>query len=254
MPVNGSVSVEAERFVPVNLEKGILYVATGRSYVKEAEISARSFKTHMPELPIALFTDHDGAATKGPFDIIQRLPDPQYDFRDRILALKDTPFSKSLHLDTDTFCVGPCREVFELLAHFDFAAAHAPRRYGWPGTACPPSFPEFNVGVIVYGAGDIFRNVLDEWCRRYQYLRRLENPPRHDQPAFREAVYYSRARFTVLTPEYNLRTCFPYFIGGCARVKIIHDRGDSLKRALAIVTAQPQIAHRFPRVVRPIEV
>jgi hypothetical protein len=62
----------------------------------------------------------------------------------------------------------------------------------------------------------------------------------YDQPAFREALYTSDLRFAVLTPEYNLRACFPYFLGGNVEVKLIHARGHCLDEALAGLRAPPR--------------
>jgi hypothetical protein len=54
----------------------------------------------------------------------------------------------------------------------------------------------------------------------------------------------------VLPPEYNLRTCFPYFVGGNTTVRILHDREDSLESAQARwQVMRPQL---MPQVVAPI--
>jgi hypothetical protein len=54
-------------------------------------------------------------------------------------------------------------------------------------------------------------------------------------------------RFAILTPEYNLRTCFPFFIGGNAEVKILHDRGESLREAIATLERSRKVI--FPRAI-----
>ncbi len=43
--------------MPDDGERGIVYVATGERYVREAEESARSVRKSNPYIPITLFTD-----------------------------------------------------------------------------------------------------------------------------------------------------------------------------------------------------
>ena len=64
-------------------------------------------------------------------------------------------------------------------------------------------------------------------------------------------MYASDLRLTVLTSEYNLRACFPYFLGGDAEVKIIHARGHCLDEAIAHQRAAPKAL--LPRVVTPCD-
>jgi hypothetical protein len=90
------------------------------------------------------------------------------------------------------------------------------------------------------------------WTHELRYNRATMHPGRgilydDDQPAFREALYASDLRFAVLTPEYNLRACFAYFLGGNVEVKIIHARDHCLDEAIATLRAAPKAL--LPRVV-----
>jgi hypothetical protein len=66
----------------------------------------------------------------------------------------------------------------------------------------------------------------------------------NDQPSFRETIFGSDIRFTILPCEYNLRTNMPYFAGGRARVKILHGRDPELSAVAATVnnTLWPRIS------------
>ena len=213
--------------------RGLLYIATGEKFVDEAVASALTFREHMPAVPIALFTDLPRRAGDG-FDHVGVVENPRYGFIDKIAPLKESPFDRTVFLDTDTVAVAPVDDLFELLDRFDIAAAHAPlrERYHLP-EACPSSFPELNTGVIAYRKSAAFDRLVDEWLRLYHQLiepgKRL--PP--NQPSFREALYASDLRLNVLTPEYNLRTCFSFLVGGKAHVKIVHARGEAAADALA---------------------
>lgn len=234
---------------------GLVYIATGQKFIAEAERSVASFKALMPDLPAALFKDADSVlSTDARFDTVRLVSQPAYGCIDKIMTLKDSPFERTLFLDTDTHCVAPCQELFELLDRFDYAAAHAPVRTCWEGARCPRSFPELNTGVILYQNNDRFGELVDSWFGTYQQHLQLAEPPPHDQPAFREAAFRSSARLSVLPPEYNLRTCFSYFIGGNAQVKILHGRGRNLADALAVVGKSGSVS-KLPRTVvweRPV--
>jgi hypothetical protein len=100
-------------------------------------------------------------------------------------------------------------------------------------------------GVIAYRNTRAFRALVAQWIAIF-----ASHPRQYDdQPAFREALYASDLRFAVLTPEYNLRACFAYFLGGNVEVKIIHARDHCLDEAIATLRAAPKAL--LPRVVTP---
>lgn len=232
-------------------DQGILQVATGERYLAEATRSAASFKTTMPDVPIALFTDDPATARDHDcFDLVLEHTDGRRSNADKLEPLKASPFEKTLFVDTDTHAIAPCHEVFDLLDRFDLAAAHAPIRANFHVPPdLPASFPELNTGVIAFWNTPGFRSLVDHW------LSLLASQPADargvDQPAFREALYRSSLRFAVLPPEYNLRTCFPFFVGGNAVVKILHDRGESLDRGIAALQATPKTV--LPRAIDPTD-
>lgn len=229
------------------MSRGLMYIATGPKFVAEAERSVATFKAMMPDLPAILIKDADSALSKdAQFDMVRDLQNPSFTYIDKILPLKDSPFEHTIFLDTDTHCVALCEELFELLDRFDYAAAHAPVRTCWRGAHCPDSFPELNTGVIAFNTSEPFKELVDAWYTIYERHRQLADPPPHDQPAFREAAFNARARLYVLPPEYNLRSCFSSFIGGNAEVKILHDRAQSLTKALAFLQESGAM-NRFPR-------
>ena len=55
----------------------------------------------------------------------------------------------------------------------------------------------------------------------------------------------------MLTSEYNLRACFPYFLGGNVEVKIIHARDHYLDDAISSLRLIPTAL--LPRVATPSE-
>ena len=230
--------------------RGFIYVATGDSYVREAIDSATSFKSHMPDTPICLFTDTpENARGHSCFDLVRQIPDPAYGPNDKFYGLKHSPWEQTVFLDTDTVCVDQVGELFRMLERFEFAAAHAPvRAMNLVPRGVPRSFPEINTGVLVFRRCPAVTDLFESWARDYHDFRERREIKR-DQLSFRKALYFSDVSLTILPPEYNLRPVFSYFVGGFAPVKIVHARGKELKRALEIIREGNETASIYPYVV-----
>lgn len=207
------------------MSTGVIYVATTSNYVELAYESAGKLKSHMPEIPICLFTSEDYSPKVPNIDAIEEIKNPNYDTEDKIEPMINSPFYKTLFLDADTEIAGDLSEVFDLLDVFEFAYAHAPVRIeDWDlSSNIPECFPQPNTGVIAYKKTDKVVSLLKRWKSRdeeYKTMRSGKKP--HEQPALRKELYRSDIRSTILPPEYNIRTPFPMFKGGNSYVKILH--------------------------------
>ncbi|CAN5787567.1 hypothetical protein BH09VER1_BH09VER1_18480 [soil metagenome] len=207
-------------------ERGILYVATGDRFVAEARLSALSAKQHMPDLPTLLYTDRPVPAGS-PFDEVRRLESPRHFFVDKVAPLAESPFERTLFLDTDTFVCAPVYDLFTLLDRYDLALAHAPLRHDRPFTT-PTCFAELNTGVIAYRPNRSVKDLIARWASIYEE-EVARSGPVSDQAAFRQAAYESAAKLYILPSEYNLRTVMPAATGR-GTVKIIHGRAPDLSR------------------------
>jgi hypothetical protein len=200
----------------MQVQDGILYVATGSRFVAEAESSARSAKSQMPEVPLALVSDEGSQSLD--FDQALALPNARRSFADKISGMLVSPFTRTLFLDTDTFILKPLNHLFELLDRFDIAATMEPARGLYPIPPVPTAFPELNTGVVLFNNTDRVRAVLKTWLRLYEEeiaaTLKAGRPVWHDQFAFTRAVYSSDLRFFVLPPEYNCRIIFPQTVSG----------------------------------------
>ncbi|MEO6848723.1 MAG: hypothetical protein ABI443_13380 [Chthoniobacterales bacterium] len=211
---------------------GILYVATGERYIAEAVQSARSAKKQMPDLPICLFADEQPSQPDA-FDEVRIIENPRHFFADKVQPMLDSPFERTLFLDTDTFVCHPLEDVFQLLERFDVAIAHAPMRHdrAYPTPNC---FAEMNSGVIAYRKNAAVEQMFRRWIEIYEKeLKDSAKPEIGDQVHLRQAIYESDVSLYILPPEYNYRSVMPGF---CARqkVRILHGRGDLEAIARAI--------------------
>ena len=181
-------------------DRGVLYIATGKKYIEASSESARSVKQHC-DLPTHLFCDDPDWAGAS-FDSVETIEHPHR--RSKVDLLLQSPFERTLFLDSDTRVVADISGLFELLDRFDLALAHAHKRVKhadlfWR-TRIPHSFPQLNTGVLLYRRSPPVDAFLDDWHRAFHEA----GFPR-DQITFRELLWLSDLRVFVLPPEYNVR-------------------------------------------------
>lgn len=223
------------------MKQGVLYVATGRKYRLECNTSARSVRQVMPNLPITIFTDSQSDLETDLFDCIEILKHPTYSSLDKIAPLCESPYERTLFLDTDTFMIREVFDLFDVLEKFDLTYCHAPGR-GADNPKylpeCPLAFTEPNTGVMSYVSTDEVIKLFRDWSLLHQSLMDESTKKKfHDQPAFRQVLYSSDVRSLVIPPEYNLRTPFPFFKGKMY-AKILHGREPSLSKAIEALSAE----------------
>lgn len=223
------------------MKEGILYVATGERFLKEACRSAARVKELMPSVPIALASDLQGP--KELFDHHLPITKPKFNFSDKIGPLLSTPFERTLFLDTDTWLCEPVPEMFAILDRYDVAMAHAPMRFT-ATSAVPPTFPECNSGVIAYQLNDRTHSFFALWEKLYQE-RLASTGVIDDQPSQRDALWLSDVSFAALPPEYNFRFIMPSFAGR-GGVKILHGRHHDYEKITDILNRSGS-----PRVFLP---
>lgn len=197
--------------------QGVLYIATGEEFVKEAEVSARSVSNVMSNIPIAIATDVEPSFD---FDHIINISNPHYGFQDKISNMSRSPFEQTLYLDTDIYMGSNVSELFELLNKFDLGLAYNHNREAYNPPEVPDSFPEYNTGVIVYRNDENFRRFTETWEENHDEI--LSEVKTHDQPSFRKTLFDSDLRIATLTPEYNCMVRYPGHVRN--EVKIAHSR------------------------------
>lgn len=215
----------------MNLSRGAIYVAYGEEYFKEAINSARSLKARN-DIPCICYCDRDYVLTDA-FEKVIVFSDKLERRNHKIQAILDSPFERTLYIDTDTFVCGDLLPAFDVLDRFDIAIAHSAIHFGQSPSSStedtgkvPKAFIEFNGGVLFYKSNDVARNVFLDWMKRYNTTSK-----KLDQPTLREAIYFSNARIYVLPPEYNLTFAGPVFLEGLAA--ILHGRYGRKNKVMA---------------------
>ncbi len=227
-------------------ERGVLYVATGGRHLQEMVASARSVRRWLPGVPILLYTDQSDLP-EGVFDEVRRLENPRHSFVDKIAPLRETPFERTLFLDTDTLVCAPIDDVFAVLDRFEMALAQAPLRHDREFVT-PNCFVELNTGVVAYRRTDAVGELFADWLRVYEREAEATGRLESDQPAFREALWRSPVPFHVLPAEYNLRTVMAAAVGRCT-VRIVHGRGPDMEAVVRWVNESHGIRVFLPSVL-----
>jgi len=199
---------------------GIIYIAyKQQKYINEAIFSATSVKKHNPNLSITIFTDHN--LTNDCFDIVKKLPINNFTFRCKQEFLKDTPYEKTLYLDTDTFINDNIEDLFDMVPRFDVCMVHdyarkriinekhpnLPNYYLFSShndyKKIPYAFPEYNGGVMLYHKSEKVWNFIDYWKKKYDSLK---NRTTYDQPSLRISLWDCDIKIHSLPLEYNTRS------------------------------------------------
>lgn len=234
----------------MTMDKGVLYIATGNTYVKECESSALSLHKLNPNLPVALMTSSSQVVDNinGVFDYVIKSNFDKFTWLDEIAGLMQTPFEQTLYLDSDTYICNDLTDLFLLTKQFDIAVAHAPLRQSHGKNILtveiPDSFPELNTGVILFRLNKAILALFERW--RDILLTQLDTwtSPVHDQPAFRQAMWEmsKKVNSTILTPEYNCRFIRPGFLHQTAN--ILHGRDKYLSKIASFLNkSQRQRVH-----------
>jgi hypothetical protein len=178
------------------------------------------------------------------------VPKRAFRLRDKPDYMAQTPYDRTLFLDTDTFVCDDIGPLFPLLERFDFAAAHGWQRIDrrdarqLPDVVAetPLPFAQFNSGVILYKQSAEMVRVLAQCVQIMDQNLAMGN----DQTALRQAVYTSSLRVATLTPEYNCRAGYAGFVSG--QVKILHGRRFDPTRVAALLNREltPRVYLNFP--------
>jgi hypothetical protein len=231
------------------VSEGILYAAIGRPYLEEAVRSARS-SLRFNAVPHLICTDGTPEDPDGDLQV-RRCPSSGNPYADKIQGMIDSPFERTLYLDTDTYVLAEIVELFALLDRFDLGVSQSPGYRGLADPEVPHAFYELNTGVVLFRSNPKTEAFLADWLSTY--VRWCAEPPFQnagnmtgyaDQPAFRNCAWHHDVDICVLGHEYCYRT--PQCGQVADRVRVIHGRHDDYERVAEILNRE-QRARVFPR-------
>lgn len=193
-------------------EKGYFYIAYGEAFTKEALLSIESLR-RFTDLPIAVYTDQkdlvESKAENLKINLVGEIVANH--LRAKVDYMDQSPFLKTIFLDTDTVIVRNCDDMFDLLDRFDIAIVndYARKRKKYSDIVpeygeIPYAFSEANSGVIAFNSSTRTNTFLKMWKEYfYQYFRETNG---WDQISFRISLWKSNVRIHHMPFEYNVRS------------------------------------------------
>ena len=191
------------------MNKGVLYIAFGKHFIKEMLFSAESVKKHNPDLHITAFIDKQIESEY--IDEVKIIKVAH--LRPKIDYIALTPYEQTLFLDTDTIIDRNIEDMFELLDSVDLAGTHDLARKRKKYSAVMPeyrdipyAFSEINTGVLVFKKNEKVLKLFKDW-KEYFYHYYHYCP--WDQASFRISLWKAIGeglQFYVFPVEYNIRS------------------------------------------------
>lgn len=145
---------------------GVVYLAIGEANLREVGRSSVMLRITNPGIPITVFTDDPGNALLPSFASIRPIDNEISPFKLKVRAMRQSPYRKTLFLDTDTFILRSIAPVFEMLDDHHLCISKGPRFGYHDGEFRFDAFENervFNTGVIAFKACDALDVMLDRW-------------------------------------------------------------------------------------------
>lgn len=214
---------------------GVLYVLFGGHKPRELELrqSIASLRKHSPAMPIAVISDkpRKGVDLNIPLAASSIRGDH---WQTRIAAFSQTPFTRTLYLDTDTIVCSDVRPLFDLLDTYEFCAA--------PCTTQPeqrPGLMMFNCGVMLWRFSTRTLSLMAEW--EHAYINRPATD-RADQESF-SRVIPPHVAFGALHPRWNLRLNVAHTLITAAG--IVHCKDPEAAEVATKLNADPTLRRHY---------
>jgi hypothetical protein len=147
---------------------GIITLAVGKKFVRQARYLAYSCMLHCPEILRAIITDRNDDA-KNLYDFIIPYDKNADPFETKLLLNRHTPFQKTLFLDSDTLVYGNISYLFDYLNDQSFIYVGTCRTEGYwcydiKSTAEKFNIPwigQLNSGIFLFKNDEISNNLFE---------------------------------------------------------------------------------------------
>ena len=201
-------------------KEGIFLVATGDLFRLMAAKNINFIRIVEPSAPITLFTDkllNLNSSLKVSQVII---PNPKFNYEDKIYGFRHAPYLKSIYLDADAIpiraFVKDCMALIEnsqLAVRSGMSFNHHFEREIYPAVS------QFNTGVVVFNQS-VIETLIPVWEQSYLDTKIYGNF--HDQPSFRLSILKNKIQVTELSSDFNFMSGFEYVVD---KLRIIHFAG-----------------------------
>ena len=225
------------------MSRGYLYiVAGGAHYFREALESIKSLKAVTPDAHVTVFLDRDFGDHGGLIDNleIREMDTSERMYDGKVHHIADSPYDRTIFLDSDTYILEPMTPLFDLLDTYDLAMVQAPgatrgtRRED--GTLIE-GHNLYNCGLMAFKKSTPTLKLFRRWNQLFD--KQVPNTgfmigysQRREQPAFALASYESDANIYTLNHCWNVRVRGPAHLLGTP--KMLHARLSEQDRDLVL--------------------
>ena len=187
------------------MSNGFIYLASNNvggsnniNYIQEAVFSAISLKRFHPSEGISIITDSNGEKylknMKNTKDLWDKIIVLDIGLRSKQDLLYDnTPYQKTVYIDTDTYINWNLHDLFKLLDNFDILGVsdYARKRnfeFFPEYNAIPDGFSEINGGLMAFRKNECVCEFFNNWKNLFnKYLK--SDGLKWDQPSLRVAMW-----------------------------------------------------------------
>jgi hypothetical protein len=194
------------------MKRGIITIAAGKKFAKQAKYLALSGMLHSPHIPRAVITDHKKYLSPF-FDIVlDYKPELGAPFETKTLLHLYSPFEKTLYLDADSLIINNIDYYFDFLDnapflyygifrydgiwYYDIERARKQTGAGW--------IPEFNRGMLLFSKsnppGGVPVEEIFETAHNF-----MKNPGIFNIACFRKNMYPDEPFFALSFAKNNIK-------------------------------------------------
>ena len=155
--------IKGVRYQPRDTGDGVIYLAIGARYFREAQRSAATLIRQNPGLPVTIFSDQGHGQLPVSYSFIQADRSP---FKLKMESMKRSPYERTIFLDSDTLILSDLAAMINNLKKCDFCICRAPSFHYENGHFVFDNYQHestLNTGVIGFGSGIAVRGVLNLW-------------------------------------------------------------------------------------------
>jgi hypothetical protein len=147
---------------------GALFIAFGEQYRREVVRAVRSVREVHPDLSCCVISEIEPDDLPSGVKVLVREPEMKYPFRAKPRYLRESPFERTLFLDTDTTIVRPIDGIFRILDRFDIGLSLLPHYR--PDLVNYPYLSTANSGVILFQRCRAVTEMFDRWLQLFDEL------------------------------------------------------------------------------------
>jgi hypothetical protein len=186
---------------------GALFIAFGDQYHREVVQAVHSVRKVHPDLPCCVVSEKELDNLPSCAKVLVREPDLKHPLRAKPRYLRESPFERTLFLDTDTTIVRPIEGIFRILDRFDIGLSLLPHYH--PQHTKYPYLNTPNSGVVLFRRCQAVSKMFDHWLELFdrtatKFEASSLSARIHDDPLLMQAICDTREiHLAPLAPALN---------------------------------------------------